>query len=156
LAAEPTDLMSVISSTSSPDGRRDLQAPLAEQTRGAVRVVEAPAPGGTDGAIAEILSIMVGGQPEDLGWGLKVLEACTPVHLRPLGAGQVAKACNQLIVASTILALGEAAVLADRSGLDLARLFDLLSGGMPAAASFSPGTQGSWPSTTALRGQQST
>jgi 2-hydroxy-3-oxopropionate reductase len=51
------------------------------------------------------------------------------VHLGPLGAGQVAKACNQMIVASTILALGEAAVLADRSGLNLRVLFDLLAGG---------------------------
>ena len=53
----------------------------------------------------------------------------TPVHLGPLGAGQVAKACNQMIVAATIVALGEAAVLADRSGLDLATLFELLAGG---------------------------
>ena len=51
------------------------------------------------------------------------------MHLGPLGAGQVAKACNQMIVASTILALGEAAVLADRSGLNLPVLFDLLAGG---------------------------
>ena len=47
----------------------------------------------------------------------------------PLGAGQVAKACNQLIVSATMLALGEAAVLADRSGLDLAKLFSLFAGG---------------------------
>ena len=52
-----------------------------------------------------------------------------PVHLGPLGSGQVAKACNQMIVASTILALGEAAVLAERSGLDLTELFRLLGGG---------------------------
>ena len=59
-----------------------------------------------------------------------VLTACgNPVHLGPLGSGQVAKACNQMIVASTILALGEAAVLADRSGIDLGELFRLLGGG---------------------------
>jgi 3-hydroxyisobutyrate dehydrogenase-like beta-hydroxyacid dehydrogenase len=51
------------------------------------------------------------------------------VLLGPLGAGEVAKACNQLVVAATILALGEATVLADRSGLDLDALWTLLGGG---------------------------
>lgn len=53
----------------------------------------------------------------------------TPVLLGPLGAGEVAKACNQLVVSATIMALGEATVLADRSGLDLDALWSLLSGG---------------------------
>jgi 2-hydroxy-3-oxopropionate reductase len=52
-----------------------------------------------------------------------------PVHLGSVGAGSVAKACNQLIVGATVLALAEAAVLAERSGIDLAQLFDLLGGG---------------------------
>lgn len=130
LAAEPDDLVLVISSTSSPDGVRALHARLAEQTSGAVRVVDAPVSGGTDGAAAGTLSIMVGGDPDDVARVLPVLAACgNPVRLGPLGSGQVAKACNQMIVAATILALGEAAVLADRSGLDLPVLFDLLGGG---------------------------
>jgi 2-hydroxy-3-oxopropionate reductase len=130
LAAAPRDLVLVISSTSSPDGVRALHRRLAGRTAGAVRVVDAPVSGGTDGAVAGTLSIMVGGADVDVARVLPLLRACgTPVHLGPLGAGQVAKACNQLIVASTILALGEAAVLADRSGLDLPVLFDLLAGG---------------------------
>lgn len=130
LAADPTDLILVISSTSSPDGVRELDARLRSATGNAVRVVDAPVSGGTDGAEAGTLSIMVGGDDEDVARALSVLAACgSPVHLGPLGAGQVAKACNQMIVAATILALGEAAVLADRSGLDLATLFELLGGG---------------------------
>ncbi len=130
LAAEPDDLVLIISSTSSPEGVRALHARLVEQTSGAVRVVDAPVSGGTDGASAGTLSIMVGGADADVARALPVLAACgTPVHLGPLGAGEVAKACNQMIVAATILALGEAAVLADRSGLDLRVLFDLLKGG---------------------------
>ena len=130
LAAEPTDLILVISSTSSPVGVRALHQRLVEQTRGAVRVVDAPVSGGTDGAAAGTLSIMVGGADEDVVRALPVLAACgTPVHLGPLGAGEVAKACNQLIVTATVLALGEASVLANRSGLDLEVLFDLLAGG---------------------------
>ncbi|HVH24982.1 MAG TPA: NAD(P)-dependent oxidoreductase [Pseudonocardia sp.] len=130
LAASPRDLVLVISSTSSPDGVRALNRRLAERTAAAVRVIDAPVSGGTDGAAAGTLSIMVGGADGDVRRALPLLRACgTPVHLGPLGAGQVAKACNQMIVASTILALGEAAVLADRSGLDLTVLFDLLAGG---------------------------
>jgi 2-hydroxy-3-oxopropionate reductase len=61
---------------------------------------------------------------------MAVLEACgRPVHLGPLGSGQVAKACNQLIVSAAVLALGEAAVLADRSGLELGTLVELFEGG---------------------------
>jgi 2-hydroxy-3-oxopropionate reductase len=130
LAASPRDLVLVISSTSSPDGVRGLHRRLAEETDGAVRVVDAPVSGGTDGAEAGTLSIMIGGAEPDVARALPVMAACgRPVHLGPLGAGQVAKACNQMIVASTILALGEAAVLADRSGLNLRVLFDLLAGG---------------------------
>lgn len=130
LAASPRDLVLVVSSTSSPEGVRALHGRLADETDGAVRVVDAPVSGGTDGAEAGTLSIMVGGADADVARVLPVLSACgTPVHLGALGAGQVAKACNQMIVAATVLALGEAAVLADRSGLDLPVLFDLLGGG---------------------------
>ncbi|HEY5846492.1 MAG TPA: NAD(P)-dependent oxidoreductase, partial [Microlunatus sp.] len=130
LAASPEDLIVIISSTSSPTGVRELAARLSQQTDGAVRLVDAPVSGGVDGATAGTLSIMVGGADADVTRVLPVLADCgTPVHLGPLGAGQVAKACNQMIVAATILALGEAAVLADRSGLDLATLFELLAGG---------------------------
>ncbi len=130
LAASPRDLVLVVCSTSSPDGVRALHRRLADETDGAVRVVDAPVSGGTDGADAGTLSIMIGGAEPDVAQVLPVLAACgRPVHLGPLGAGQVAKACNQMIVASTILALGEAAVLADRSGLNLPVLFDLLAGG---------------------------
>ncbi len=129
LAAYPHDLLVIISSTSSPTGVRDLSARLRQEHPG-VRVVDAPVSGGVDGAEAGTLSIMVGGAENDVAQALPVLAACgTPVHLGPLGSGQVAKACNQLVVAATVLALGEAAVLADRSGLDLGALFDLFAGG---------------------------
>lgn len=130
LAAQPTDLLLVVSSTSSPTGMRDLAVRLDRDTHGSVRVVDAPVSGGVEGAAAGGLSIMVGGAGDDAALACDVLRACgTPVHLGPLGAGQVAKACNQLVVAATVLALGEAAVLAERSGLDVAALFELLQGG---------------------------
>ena len=51
-------------------------------------------------------------------------------RLGPLGAGSLAKACNQLIVGTTTAALAEAAELAERSGLDPAALFEVLAGGL--------------------------
>ena len=61
LAAEPEDLLLIISSSSSPVGVSELGARLAQTTSGAVRVVDAPVSGGIDGADAGTLSIMVGG-----------------------------------------------------------------------------------------------
>lgn len=126
--SQPTIL--VISSTSSAEGIRHLALRLSKETAGLLSVVDAPVSGGEDGAIAGTLSIMVGGTDADVHAVLPVLETMgNPVHLGPLGSGAIAKFCNQLIVASTIMALGEAAVIAERSGLDLTTLFDLLEGG---------------------------
>lgn len=125
---EPTLLL--IGSTSSPSGVRALAERVARETAGLVRVVDCPVSGGVDGARAGTLSIMMGGEDDDVARAGLVMAACgTPVHLGPLGAGEVAKACNQMIVAATILALGEASVLAERSGIDLGTLWDLLGGG---------------------------
>ena len=130
LAGDFEDLLLIIASTSSPIEVRDLGRRLTRETQGRVRVIDAPVSGGSEGAQAGTLSIMVGGTERDVNDAWPVLAACgNPVHLGPLGSGQVAKACNQMIVAATVLALGEAAVLADRSGLDLDKLFRLLAGG---------------------------
>ena len=130
LAGSFDHLLLIISSTSSPTGVRELAHRLQSASHSVVAVVDAPASGGSDGAVAGTLSIMVGGADDDVAQAIPILSACgNPVHLGRLGSGQVAKACNQMIVAATILALGEAAVLADRSGLDLDQLFTLLAGG---------------------------
>jgi 2-hydroxy-3-oxopropionate reductase len=134
LAGTHDDLILVIGSTSSPTGVRALARRLHEDSSGRIRVVDAPVSGGEEGAKAGTLSIMVGGDAEPVAAATSVLTACgRPVHLGPLGAGQVAKACNQMIVAATVLALGEAAVLADRSGINVGQLFELLGGGYAAS-----------------------
>lgn len=95
-----------------------------------VEFVDAPISGGEAGAIRGDLSVMVGGDDAAAGLVSDVLSSCgRPVHLGPLGAGQVAKACNQLICAAEIVAISEASVVAERAGLDLATLLDLLQGG---------------------------
>jgi 2-hydroxy-3-oxopropionate reductase len=134
LAGSQGDLVLVICSTSSPTGVRTLAKRLHEDSDGRIQVVDAPVSGGEDGATAGTLSIMVGGDSEPVVAATLILTACgRPVHLGPLGAGQVAKACNQMIVAATVLALGEAAVLADRSGIDVGQLFELFGGGYAAS-----------------------
>lgn len=93
-------------------------------------LVDAPVSGGEAGAVRGELSIMVGGEDRAAALALEVLAACgRPVHLGPLGAGQVAKACNQLVCAAEIVALSEASVVAERAGLDLAELLELMGGG---------------------------
>jgi 2-hydroxy-3-oxopropionate reductase len=120
----------VVSSTVSPLGMRELDTWANRATGGLVTVVDAPVSGGEEGAVAGTLSVMMGGRPEDVAIAEPALAATgRTVHLGPLGAGQVAKACNQMIVAATVLALGEASVVAERAGLHVAALFDLLGGG---------------------------
>lgn len=120
----------VVSSTTSPQEVRDLDPWVRETTGGLARIVDAPVSGGSEGAEAGTLSVMVGGADEDAA---VVVGALSPtgraVHLGPLGAGQVAKACNQLIVAAQVVALAEASLIAERAGIDVAALFDLLKGG---------------------------
>ena len=131
LIAGVTDpLMLGIGSTSSPDGVRALAERVAHQSHGLVRVLDMPVSGGEEGAVSGTLSLMVGGDVGDFESVRPVLETMgNPVLLGPLGSGQVAKACNQMIVAATVLALGEACVIAERSGLDVGELLTLLSGG---------------------------
>lgn len=123
-------LLIMIGSTASAVGVRKLDAELRELHPGKAVLVDTPVSGGVDGALAGTLSVMVGGDDEAALRAIEVLSPVgTPVHLGPLGAGQVAKACNQLVVGATMFALGEATVLAERSGLDTQVMWDLLSGG---------------------------
>ena len=107
-------------------------AQTAEQ-RG-VRMLDAPVSGGDVGAQQATLSIMVGGRAEDFQRAeplFKVLGK-TIVHVGGPGAGQVVKACNQVVVALTIEAVSEALVLGSKAGVDPAVILQVLSGGLAA------------------------
>jgi 2-hydroxy-3-oxopropionate reductase len=97
-------------------------------------MLDAPVSGGDKGAIAGTLSIMVGGSAADYERALPVLQALgkTIVHVGPSGAGQVAKVCNQVVVAVVIEAVSEALVLGAKAGVDPARIADVLQGGLAA------------------------
>ena len=82
--------------------------------------LDAPVSGGEDGARSGTLSIMVGGDPgafRKVRWLLGIMGA-TVTLVGDSGAGQTAKACNQLVVAVTIGAVAEALVLAAKAGVD--------------------------------------
>lgn len=124
----------VICSTVSPAAVQAFAQRAAAETDGRVRVVDAPVSGGVAKATDGTLSILVGGADADVAAVRPVLTACgTPMHLGPLGAGEVAKACNQLIVGAEVAALSEASLLARDAGIDLTQLFDALSGGLAAS-----------------------
>jgi 3-hydroxyisobutyrate dehydrogenase-like beta-hydroxyacid dehydrogenase len=93
--------------------------------------LDAPVSGGVVGAEAGTLTIMVGGKDEDVVRARPVLERLGQrvTHVGPSGAGQVAKAANQMIVALTIGAVAEAFALARSAHVDLPRLREALLGG---------------------------
>ena len=96
-----------------------------------IEMLDAPVSGGDVGAINATLSIMVGGKPEVFERVKPVFEAMGKniVLVGDNGAGQVAKACNQIVVAVTIEAVAEALTFARKNGVDPARVRDALMGG---------------------------
>lgn len=115
-------------STISPSATRDFAARLGQ--RGA-SMLDAPVSGGSEGAKKGTLSIFVGGEAADLERARPVLEAMgtTITHVGPIGAGQAAKAVNQVILAGTYLGVAEGIVLAMKAGLDVEQLVAALGGG---------------------------
>jgi len=115
-------------STISPVATRDMAKRLAHK---GIEMLDAPVSGGEVGAINGTLSIMVGGKPEVFA-RVKPLFECMGrniVHIGTNGAGQVAKACNQIIAAVTLEAVSEGLTLARRNGVDPAKVRDALMGG---------------------------
>ncbi|MDT0316963.1 NAD(P)-dependent oxidoreductase [Streptomyces millisiae] len=103
----------------------------AARERG-VRTLDAPVSGGETGAVNATLSIMVGGEAEDVTRARPVLQALgtTVVHVGGHGAGQTVKAANQLLVGGISGLLSEAIVLIERSGIDPAPALSVLAGGL--------------------------
>lgn len=92
--------------------------------------LDAPVSGGTLGAEQATLAIMVGGTERDFARGRPILATMgRPTHVGPAGLGQLAKLCNQAIVAITVGAVAEALLLAAASGADPARVRQALTGG---------------------------
>jgi len=128
LAGARPGLIHIDMSTISPLATRR----LAElEQRAGVTLLDAPVSGGTVGAEGATLSIMVGGDEA-------AFESCRDIfaamgtrlnYMGPSGAGQVTKACNQVMTGGIYAVMAEALVLAQKSGLDPAKVVEVLVGG---------------------------
>jgi 2-hydroxy-3-oxopropionate reductase len=121
-------LIVVDMSTINPNSAREIGAALADR---GIEFVDAPVSGGETGAINAALTIMAGGKPE-------VFERVRPLFEKmgksvtlvgDSGAGQVAKACNQILTGVGVAAVAEAFNFATQSGVDAARVREALLGG---------------------------
>jgi 3-hydroxyisobutyrate dehydrogenase len=101
---------------------------VAAQAKG-LSMLDAPVSGGVGGAQAGTLTFMVGGPQPAFARAKPLLEAMgkTIVHAGPAGNGQAAKICNNMILGISMIAVGEAFVLAEKLGLDHQKLFDIAS-----------------------------
>lgn len=128
LAGVREGMLFVDMSTIAPATTRAVHAALAER---GVEAVDAPVSGGEPAAIDGQLSIMAGGSEEAVARAQPVFDELgkATTHIGPAGAGQVAKAANQIVVALTIQAVAEALTLARRAGVDPARVREALLGG---------------------------
>ena len=103
--------------------------PLAERARArGVAMIDCPVSGGVSGANAGTLTLLCGGDPEDVETQRPFLDAVSAnvFHLGPLGAGLVGKLANNLIIGVGRLAIGEAFAMAKQAGVPLDRLYHTL------------------------------
>lgn len=127
-------------STISPHVTQEIAAKLKEKD---VHMLDAPISGGSEGAAKGTLSIMIGGDAEQVQRAMPCFEAMgkTITHVGDQGAGQTVKLVNQILVVITMLAVSEALIFAEAGGLDLKKTLDAVSGG--AAGSWMLSNRGS-------------
>ena len=113
-------------STISPAATKDFAKRLAEK---GISLLDAPVSGGEAGAIAGTLTIMTDEAAFNRVKPYFEKMGKTIVLVGPSGAGQVAKACNQIIIAVAIEGVGEAMLLAEKCGVDGAKVREALMGG---------------------------
>jgi 2-hydroxy-3-oxopropionate reductase len=121
-------LIHIDNSTIKPVAARMIAEKLAERNMFAL---DAPVSGGDIGARNGTLTIMVGGDASALERAMPVLMATgkTVTHVGDVGAGQVAKAANQIMVAAQMVAMGELLVFAKKAGVDPKKVVDAIKGG---------------------------
>lgn len=121
-------LVAVDMSTIAPAAAREIHAELAEK---GIDFVDAPVSGGEPGAVAGSLSIMAGGSADAFARALPAFECMggKVVHVGGPGAGQTAKAANQVVTGMGVAAVAEAINFAQKNGVDAARVREALLGG---------------------------
>jgi 2-hydroxy-3-oxopropionate reductase len=118
----------VDNSTIKPEASRDIASELGKLGAFAL---DAPVSGGDVGAEAGTLVIMVGGSKEAFERVIPIFQAMgkSLTYVGESGAGQVAKACNQIMVAAQMVAMGELLLLARKTGVDPVRVIEAIQGG---------------------------
>jgi 2-hydroxy-3-oxopropionate reductase len=118
----------VDNSTIKPETARKISEKLSQV---GVASLDAPVSGGDVGAQAGTLAVMVGGPKEAFEKVLPIFEAMGKAitYVGESGAGQVAKACNQVMVAAQMVAMGELLMLAQKAGVDPRRVVEAIRGG---------------------------
>ena len=121
-------LIYIDNSTIKPAAARKIAEKLAEKN---VLALDAPVSGGDIGAKNGTLTIMVGGDASALEKAMPVLMAMgkTVTHVGDAGAGQVAKAANQIMVAAQMVAMGELLVFSKKAGVDPRKVVEAIKGG---------------------------
>jgi len=121
-------LVYVDNSTIKPASARSIAEKLAEKN---VYALDAPVSGGDIGARNATLTVMVGGEASALEKAMPVLRAMgkTITHVGDSGAGQVAKAANQIMVAAQMVAMGELLVFSKKAGVDPRKVVEAIKGG---------------------------
>lgn len=115
-------------STISPEATCRMADALSEK---GIKMVDAPVSGGSEGAIHGTLAIMVGGDSLDVEKVLPVLKSMgtTITHVGPIGAGQITKSINQIIIAGVYVSVAEGMVLGLKAGLDMGKVVQAISQG---------------------------
>ncbi|NER00599.1 MAG: NAD(P)-dependent oxidoreductase [Cyanothece sp. SIO2G6] len=115
-------------STISPATTRHIAAQLAKK---GIHMLDAPVSGGSEGAKNGKLSIMVGGDEAVLTTAMPVLQAMgtTITHVGPIGAGQITKAINQIIIAGTYWGVAEGMTMGLKAGLDMEKVVQAVGSG---------------------------
>lgn len=118
----------ILTSTIDPGAARSFSQRLAARN---LRLVDAPMSGGSEGAAKGTLTFMVGASDADFAEAHPVLAAMgrNIIHVGVPGQGQTVKLVNQILVAGSMLAMGEALLFAQAAGVDLSKTLQAVSGG---------------------------
>jgi len=118
----------VDNSTIKPASARKIAEVLGEK---GVQCLDAPVSGGDIGARAGTLAIMIGGPEQAVQAVMPIFEVIgkTITHVGDAGAGQITKACNQIMVAAQMVALGELLIFAKKAGADPEKVAAAIKGG---------------------------
>jgi 3-hydroxyisobutyrate dehydrogenase len=129
--AEPGTVVADMS-TISPAATKSFAVALAEK---GIMMVDAPISGGSEGAVKGTLAIMVGGEPANVEKVMPAFEAMgkSITHVGPIGAGQMTKAINQVILAGYYFSTGEGIALGLKAGLDVKKVVQAIGGGAAAS-----------------------